>query len=158
MHLRFVCCCCCCWNNAYRLAAAGLNTPGGTNGEKADFMENVGDGAGTAIGAIESSPVVNIASIAWTTSPRYFCNRVSTSLRRRVGNTLQWTITLRFDVDLDLSLSLSLFFYLPLSRMIIWLWMHSHDVDEQKKMCIIMQDVLTVKEHRSVIVVLSLRP
>lgn len=90
-NLRFVCCWCCCWNSAYRLAAAGLNTPGGTNGEKADFIGNVGDGAGTAIGGIASSPV-NIASMAWTTSPRYFCNRVSTSLRRRFGNTLKYKI------------------------------------------------------------------
>lgn len=45
------------------MAAAELNTPGGTSGEKADFIGNVGDGAGTAIDAIESSPV-SIASIA----------------------------------------------------------------------------------------------
>lgn len=72
---------------AYRLAAAELNTPGGTNGEKADFIGNGGDGAGTDIECIVSSPD-NIASIAWTTSPRYFCNNVSTSLLRRDGNTL----------------------------------------------------------------------
>lgn len=55
---RFVCCCCCCccWKIAYRLAADG-NTPGGTNGENADFIGNGGDGGGTVID-IESSRIV----------------------------------------------------------------------------------------------------
>lgn len=66
---------------------AELKTPGGTSGENADFTENGGDGAGTGNECKASSPE-SIASIACTTSPRYFCSRVSTSLRRRVGNTL----------------------------------------------------------------------
>lgn len=66
---------------------AELKTPGGTKGENADLTENGGDGAGTGIPCKASSPD-NIASIACTTSPRYFWSSVSTSLRRRVGNTL----------------------------------------------------------------------
>lgn len=50
---------------------AELKTPGGTKGENADLTENGGDGAGTGIPCKASSPD-NIASIACTTSPRYF--------------------------------------------------------------------------------------